>query len=39
MIKLGCDLNKNTVNQDMFKIHVGVSLNGGTSKAPQNDHF
>ena len=23
----------------IFRFHMGVSLNGGTPKTPQNDHF
>ena len=27
------------VRQGVLKLHMGVSLNGGTPKTPQNDHF
>ena len=26
-------------NKNTFQIHMGVSLNGGTPKTPQNGHF
>ena len=29
----------NTIQPDQHNTHMGVSLNGGTPKTPQNDHF
>ena len=27
------------ITKKIYGVHVGVSLNGGTPKTPQNDHF